>query len=167
MCSSSRQGKVDPTPGRRHFTLRRASCICCVLAAALLCCCGRDATPRAAHDLPRPGQPLGCSAADLASPARDVQSGLATYYADSLSGERTASGERYDPHRLTAAHRTLPFGTRLRVTRTDVSAPVLCVSVNDRGPFSGRDRVLDLSRRGAEALQMIRAGVVPVRIEIL
>lgn len=129
--------------------------------------CGRDLTPRSARDNPRPGPPLGCTAADLASPVRDVQNGLATYYADSLSGERTASGERYDPRRLTAAHRTLPFGTRLRVTRTDVSAPVLCVSINDRGPFGGRGKVLDLSRRGAEALHMIRAGVVPVRIEIL
>jgi peptidoglycan lytic transglycosylase len=137
------------------------------LAGLLVAGCGRDVEPRAAAEQPRPGPPMGCSAADLASPARDVQDGLATYYADSLSGERTASGERYDPRRLTAAHRTLPFGTRLRVTRTDVSAPVLCVRVNDRGPFSGRGKVLDLSRRGAEALHMIRAGVVPVRIEIL
>lgn len=103
----------------------------------------------------------------MAAPARDVQEGFASYYANSLAGNRTANGERYDPRQLTAAHRKLPFGTRLRVTRTDVSSPVVCVTVNDRGPYAGRRRVLDLSRRGAEAIDMIADGVVPVRIEIL
>jgi rare lipoprotein A len=96
-----------------------------------------------------------------------VITGLASYYANSLAGNRTANGDRYDPRRLTAAHRTLPFGTLLRVTRTDAATPVVCVRVNDRGPFAGRRRVLDLSRRGAEALHMIGPGVVPVKVEVL
>lgn len=92
--------------------------------------------------------------------------GRASYYADSLAGNPTASGEPYDPTARTAASRTLPFGTVLRVTREDTNTSVI-VLVNDRGPFGDRSRVLDLSRSAAEALDMIRAGVVDVRVEIL
>lgn len=138
-----------------------------VLGASLLVGCSHDATPSTPRQRVRQGAPVGCSAQDMAAPARDVQEGYASYYANSLAGNRTANGERYDPRQLTAAHRKLPFGTRLRVSRTDVSAPVVCVTVNDRGPFAGRRRVLDLSRRGAEAIDMIGPGVVPIRIEIL
>lgn len=110
----------------------------------------------------------GCSDEELSKPARSVQRGLATFYHDSLTGNSTASGEPYDPERLSAAHRKLPFGTRVRVTRTDVSAAaVLCVTVNDRGPFGGRGRIIDLSRRAAERLKMIGKGVVPVRVDVL
>ncbi len=94
--------------------------------------------------------------------------GKATYYHDSLTGNRTANGERYDPQRWTAAHRTLPFGTRVRITRTDVKdSPVLCAVINDRGPYSHRGYIIDLSRRGAEHLEMVKKGVVPVRVEVL
>lgn len=96
----------------------------------------------------------------------DVIEGRASYYSDSLAGNRTANGERYDPRALTAASRELPFGTRLRVTRVDTGASVI-VRVNDRGPFGRRTRVLDLSRAAAERLDMIRAGVVTVRAEVL
>jgi rare lipoprotein A len=95
-----------------------------------------------------------------------VLSGYASYYADSLSGNLTASGATYDPELYSAAHRTLPFGTRLRVTRTDLKLPPVCVTVNDRGPFRGRRRIVDLSRRAAEALDMVGEGVVPVRVEV-
>jgi rare lipoprotein A len=61
----------------------------------------------------------------------------------------------------------LPFGTRLRVTRTDTNQAPVCVTVNDRGPFAGRRRIVDLSRRAAEALEMIGEGVVPVRVDVL
>lgn len=110
---------------------------------------------------------FGCSERERSAPARDVLRGLASYYHDSLAGNPTASGEPYDPRRLTAAHRTLPFGTRVRVTRTDVEGPALCLSINDRGPFAGRSRIIDLSRRAAEQIGMIRAGVVPVKVEVL
>jgi rare lipoprotein A len=94
------------------------------------------------------------------------QSGLATWYSDSLAGRHTASGEPYEPARLTAAHRTLPFGTRVRVTRTDTGRAVELV-VNDRGPFGDARRIVDVSRAGATALGMLDAGVVPVRLEVL
>ncbi|MBI5499864.1 MAG: septal ring lytic transglycosylase RlpA family protein [Deltaproteobacteria bacterium] len=94
------------------------------------------------------------------------QEGKATWYSDSLAGHATASGETYDPDELTAAHRTLPFGTRVRVTRLDTERSVE-VRINDRGPFGRRDRILDLSRAAAEALDMIQAGVVRVRLEVL
>ncbi len=109
----------------------------------------------------------GCSEEDLSRHARQVLEGSATYYADSLAGNATASGPAYDPDRYTAAHRTLPFGTRLRVTRTDVRGQPVCVTVNDRGPFGSRQRILDLSRRAARELEMIGEGVVPVRIDVL
>ncbi len=92
--------------------------------------------------------------------------GRASYYSDRLAGRSTASGEPYDPHKLTAASRDLPLGTRVRVTRRDTGAQVV-VRVNDRGPFGDRRRILDLSRAAAERLGMIRRGVVPITAEIL
>ncbi|GAB4213076.1 MAG: hypothetical protein OHK0013_36580 [Sandaracinaceae bacterium] len=99
-------------------------------------------------------------------PALDTLEGRASFYADSLAGRPTASGEPYDPGARTAASRTLPFGTVLRVIRMDTGASVI-VRVNDRGPFGDRRRVLDLSRAAAEALDMVRRGVVEVQVEIL
>jgi rare lipoprotein A len=91
--------------------------------------------------------------------------GKASYYADSLAGNTTASGDVYDPQALTAAHRTLPFGTMVHVRRVDTGA-VVRVRVNDRGPFAG-DRIIDLSRKAAEALDMMRAGVVDVELRVV
>lgn len=99
---------------------------------------------------------------------RRVLLGKASYYANSLAGNKTASGERYDPRALTAAHRSLPFGTMVRVTRVDTGGSVV-VRVTDRGPFAGADegRIIDLSRAAAEKLEMLRAGVVDVRVEVI
>jgi len=94
-----------------------------------------------------------------------VQEGRASYYSDAFAGRRTASGERYDPERMTAAHPTLPLGTRIRVTRVDDRRSVE-VRVNDRCGCGG-GRIVDLSRRAARHLDMLHAGVVPVRIEVL
>jgi rare lipoprotein A len=94
-----------------------------------------------------------------------VFSGEASYYSDKLAGRSTASGEPYDPRALTAAHRSLPFGTVVRVVRSGPPGAVY-VRINDRGPFV-RGRVLDLSRAAAEALSMVRAGVIPVRAEVV
>jgi rare lipoprotein A len=96
----------------------------------------------------------------------DVLSGQASYYANSLSGRRTANGERYNPKELTAASRSLPFGTRLRVTRVDTGKSVV-VRVNDRGPFGHRKRILDLSRAAAKELDMIGKGLVEVEAVVL
>ena len=95
-----------------------------------------------------------------------VQQGYASYYSDRLAGRATASGEPYDPTALTAAHRTLPFGTRVAVQRVDTGARVE-VRINDRGPYAGARRVIDLSRAAAEAISMVRAGVVAVTVQVL
>jgi rare lipoprotein A len=95
-----------------------------------------------------------------------VRKGAASFYADSFAGRKTANGERYDPDAYTAAHRSWPFGTVLRVTRPTTGAWVL-VRVNDRGPYGPGTRVLDLSKQAAKRLSMMRDGVVPVRIEVL
>lgn len=92
--------------------------------------------------------------------------GEASYYSDALAGRKTASGEPYDPKRYTAAHRSLPFGTVLRVRRKD-TGHVVYVRVNDRGPFGKRRRILDLSKAAAEHLGMLRRGIADVRIEIV
>lgn len=102
---------------------------------------------------------------DAATPAGAVLRGKATYYADSLAGHKTASGEPYDPGALTAAHRTLPFGTVVRVRRKD--GREVTVRINDRGPFGKEDRIVDLSRRAAEELGMIRDGVVTVEVIVV
>ena len=86
-------------------------------------------------------------------------SGIAAYYDTNYKG-RTAHGERYDPNKFTAAHRTLPFGTRLRVTDLKSHRSVV-VTVNDRGPFT-RGRVLDLSLAAAKALRMTGRGLLKV-----
>jgi len=97
--------------------------------------------------------------------ARQRFRGAASYYSDALAGRPTASGERYDPELPTVAHRSLPFGSVLRVVREDTRSEV-CVRVNDRGPFV-RGRVLDVSRAAAEALGMLRLGVAKVRVEVI
>jgi len=111
----------------------------------------------------------GCARSGTAEPAApqagSPQKGLATYYADSLAGNKTASGERYDPGALTAAHRSLPFGTVVDVTRSDGRS--VRVRINDRGPFAGKKRIIDLSRRAAEEIGMIRDGVVAVTIAVV
>ena len=91
--------------------------------------------------------------------------GTASFYAASLHGRPTASGERYDRHALTAAHRTLRFGTRVRVTNTRNGRSVI-VRINDRGPFHG-GRVLDLSNAAADAIGMTRSGTARITYEVL
>lgn len=99
-------------------------------------------------------------------PPTETLTGKATYYADSLSGNHTANGDVYDPKEFTAAHKKLPFGTILRVIREDTGS-MTYVRVNDRGPFGSQDRIIDLSRAAAEELDMMKAGVVSVRVEVL
>lgn len=89
-------------------------------------------------------------------------SGLASYY---WQGQMTATGERFDKRAMTAAHNTLPFGTRVRVTRLDTGSSVV-VRINDRGPFT-KGRIIDLSERAAEELRMTSRGTAPVKIEVL
>lgn len=102
-----------------------------------------------------------------ALPALETLRGPVSYYHDSLHGRRTASGDRYDKNALTAASRTLPFGTLVRIRRTDSPNHGVIVRVNDRGPFGRNGRILDLSRAAAQCLDMIRRGVAEVRAEVL
>ena len=95
-----------------------------------------------------------------------VQRGMATFYGDEQQGGPTASGERFDKRKLTAAHRTLPLGTRVRVTNTKNGRSVE-VRINDRGPFGNRGRIIDVSEEAARRLGMLDAGVVPVVVEVL
>lgn len=111
----------------------------------------------------------GCSLVSIFSgdDATDfrMQSGEASYYADKFQGRQTANGEPYDKHKLTAAHRTLAFGTYVRVTNLSNDLSVI-VRINDRGPFK-RGRVIDLSYEAARRIDMLRQGVVDVSVEVL
>lgn len=95
----------------------------------------------------------------------EKKKGKASFYAKKFNGRRTANGERFHNKLLTAAHRTLPFGTLLRVTNRANNQSVV-VRVNDRGPYS-RNRLIDVSHRAAHQIGMVSSGVVPVEIEVL
>jgi rare lipoprotein A len=142
--------------------------------------------PEAARGLigfvPAPARPTPLLAASVARsvPARTAraaksmldpamsrlgQIGAASYYHSFFDGRTTANGETFSNQLLTAAHRTLDFGTRVRVTNLQNLKSVI-VTINDRGPYvSGR--IIDLSRRAAHALGFVHAGVTKVRVEIL
>ncbi|HOD51123.1 MAG TPA: septal ring lytic transglycosylase RlpA family protein [Candidatus Hydrogenedentes bacterium] len=94
-----------------------------------------------------------------------VEEGIASWYGDEYHGRATASGEIFDQEAMTAAHRELPFGTIVQVTNLKNHRTVV-VRINDRGPFI-RGRVIDLSRGAARELNMLRDGIVPVRLEVL
>ena len=100
-----------------------------------------------------------------AASAADVQEGEASFYADSLQGNKTASGEPYDKNALTAAHRSLPFGTKVKVTylKTGQSVTVL---INDRGPHV-KGRIIDLSGAAAAEVGLKEAGHGKVRLEVV
>lgn len=89
--------------------------------------------------------------------------GVASYYAHKYHGRKTSSGERYNMHSLTAAHRTLPFGASVKVTNLQNDRSVV-VRINDRGPFS-KGRIIDVSLEAARRLQMVSAGTARVRLE--
>jgi rare lipoprotein A len=129
--------------------MRRRRALLGALAALLLAGCA-GSTPRPAGPAPAPGL---------------TQTGRASWYGEGHHGRPTASGERFDMHALTAAHPTLPFGTRLRVVNLHNAREVV-VRINDRGP-AVPGRILDLSYAAARALDAVRAGVVPVRLTVL
>ena len=91
--------------------------------------------------------------------------GLASYYGSEFEGKTTASGEQYDPTKMTAAHRTLPFGTRVSITNLDNNRTVIA-TITDRGPQQP-DRIIDVSLNVATELMMLPSGVVKVRVEVL
>lgn len=109
-------------------------------------------------------QPLSPPIA-LARRTPTTEAGIASFYHDKYHGRPTASGEVFDTRKLSAAHRTLPFGTLVKVTRAGSDQSVI-VRINDRGPFIA-GRVIDLSRAAARELQMERAGLINVTVEVL
>ncbi|EKQ69016.1 rare lipoprotein A [Leptolyngbyaceae cyanobacterium JSC-12] len=108
---------------------------------------------------PRNGQEISLG------PIRMRLTGFASWYGPGFHGNQSASGERFNQHAMTAAHRTLPFGTRVLVTNLDNGQSVV-VRINDRGPFHG-NRVIDLSTAAARVLGLIQSGVAPVRLDVI
>jgi len=106
----------------------------------------------------------GCASHDI-DPRGYDETGTASYYGSRHHGKRTASGEAFDQHGLTAAHRSLPFGTRVLVTNLKNDRSVV-VRINDRGPHT-RGRLIDLSRAAAQSLDMLRSGTARVRVQSL
>jgi rare lipoprotein A (peptidoglycan hydrolase) len=97
--------------------------------------------------------------------AKHALNGTASWYGPGFHGKKTASGEIYDQTKLTAAHKTLPLGTKARVTNLDNGSAVE-VEINDRGPFID-GRIIDLSRAAAGALGLVESGTAPVRVELI
>ncbi|WP_317164376.1 septal ring lytic transglycosylase RlpA family protein [Pontibacter russatus] len=117
---------------------------------------------------------VGCMAACLSSCASSApafgergytESGKASYYARKFQGRTMANGEKYRRGRLTAAHKTLPLGTKVKVTNTRNNRSVK-LRITDRGPFV-RGRIIDLSEKAARRLDFIKAGVVPVTLKVI
>jgi rare lipoprotein A len=113
---------------------------------------------------------LGCSSTSpdpttTEVTAQSVETGTASYYAHKFHGRKTANGETYDENEMTAAHRTLPFGTRVRVTNLENQKSVE-LRINDRGPFVD-GRIIDVSYRAAGELDFLQAGLARVRMEVL
>ncbi len=108
---------------------------------------------------------MAFSAPLIAAQPGQVLTGVASYYHDSLHGNKTASGKIYNKNQLSAAHKSLPLGTRVRVTEPGSGRSVI-LEVNDRGPFI-KGRIIDLSRRAATELGMIKKGLAKVKVEVL
>jgi rare lipoprotein A len=132
-------------------TTRRVLVLGFLLPSFLFYGCGT--TPASRH-IPSTGYPIGY-----------VERGVASWYGPGFHGRKTANGETYDMHQLTAAHRTLPLGSVVQV-RSLTNGRTVTVRVNDRGPFA-RNRILDLSQAGAQALGMIGAGTDRVEIRVV
>lgn len=138
------------------------------LAAALLFACGAEkSAPPAERQRPENRATGPAEPEPPAETVTQVLTGKAIWYGEGWEGKRTASGELFDRHLWTAAHRSLPLGTRVRVVNLDNGRQVV-VRVNDRGPY-GRDRrrIIDLSEAAARQLDFAGQGEIPVRLEVL
>jgi len=108
---------------------------------------------------------ISTKAEAISKPISKVEVGIASYYADIFHGKPTASGEPYDRDLFTAAHPTLPFGTKVRVTRLQNSKSIV-VTINDRGPHTKR-RVIDLSYVAAKSIGLVTAGIAKVKVQTI
>lgn len=109
--------------------------------------------------------PLGCGSTGPPKVKDYTERGTASWYGPGFNGKPTASGEKFNQSAMTAAHKTYPFGTVVRVTNLSNGRSVQ-VRINDRGPFV-KNRIIDLSQGAAKKIDMIQAGTVPVRLDIL
>ena len=134
--------------GLRSYQFLRLISLLFFVVATLTACSGPS---RLTHS---PGYPVGF-----------VERGVASWYGPGFHGNKTANGERYDMHQLTAAHRTLPLGS-IAIVRSMSSGREVTVRINDRGPFA-RGRVLDLSLAGAQALGMTGAGTDQIELRVV
>jgi len=110
----------------------------------------------------RPYRVLGKTYYPISSTKNFTQKGIASWYGPKFHGKLTSNKERYDMYQLTAAHKTLPFNTKVRVTNLENGLSVL-VRINDRGPFVG-DRIIDLSLAAAKKLNMLKSGTTSVEL---
>jgi rare lipoprotein A len=144
-----------------RFTTPKSSAVFSICAALILSAC---ASP--GKDVNSAGSSASAATAAVASPntTRHLETGQASWYGRRFHGRTTASGAPFDMNAMTAAHRTLPFGTKVKVTNM-ANGRAVTVTINDRGPFV-RGRVIDLSRGAAAKLDFLDAGVTKVRMEV-
>jgi rare lipoprotein A len=164
------QRKAVRGPRREWPDLTRRLALLSAVALMVAGCTHKTYAPQAPAPAPLP-QPSAPSApppsveAQPAIPGQYVEEGVASWYGVPFNGHRTSNGEIYDMHAFTAAHRTLPFGSLVRVTnlRNGMQTEV---RINDRGPFVA-SRVIDLSLSAAQAIGMVGPGTAPVRLEVV
>lgn len=149
-------------PAAKQWPVCKALVIFATLAAILLCSC---AGPKARASARK--RPIRASVLDRGSfgHGRFLQTGIASYYGADFHGRKTANGERYDRNDLTAAHRTLDFNTRVRVTNI-TNGRIVVVRVNDRGPYA-KGRIIDLSEEAGRQIGLDVSGVAKVKLEVL
>ncbi len=153
--------KVTPLPGGQFKKFGIAAA-----AAILLTAC--SSSPDTLTEIqPQAGQSYGVTGATYLPRKESAYDavGIASWYGKHFHGRRTASGEIYNMNSATAAHPTLPFGTRVRVTNLANGHSVV-LKINDRGPFAKR-RIIDVSRRAAQVLEFVKNGTVRVRVQLV
>lgn len=150
----------------RLFALLRRTAPALIVSLVLCACAGLPPQPPAPPDMPpsqRPYQIYGVWYYPIASARGYREEGIASWYGDDFHGKATSSGEPYNMYGMTAAHKTLPLGTHVKVTNK-TSGESIILRINDRGPFVA-GRIIDLSYTAARKLGMIGPGTVPVRVE--
>ena len=157
-----------PSPSRCRCKIH-AQIVAIAVAAMTLAACGGPAVVSnksewgtAGNRHPAPARTAKHILPATKSAAKASSYGVASFYKDDTE---TASGEKFDPHQLTAAHRTLPFGTRLRITNVETGRSVT-VRINDRGPYIP-GRSVDLSYSAADTIGMVERGVTKVKLEVV